>query len=149
MKKLALIMAGILLVSLVAAQLISFDSNITVSRARKNALSRVGTGIDTFTITALKCDGESCTANIYKKGAINTDITIPQKNCTEYETIEIREKTYPSPECKTWHTYTDAELVRLRDDAVEERLNQIADTQIARENPSQSEELEEGSITVK
>jgi len=146
MKKIILIIVGILLVSLVTAGIVMRDTFMDLKPVHRQALTRVGKGIDNIEISEMTCNGEECKVTLYEKGAINTDITILQY----YDTC-IRMEGLKEKRCEEWQRtyYTDAELEELRDALIKRRLTEIAKVRINRESEVKEVKLDEGRVIVR
>ena len=157
LNKLILGVIGIVLVmTLVSAALLSaFNTSVSIEKNRKTALTSIG--ITAPEIAPLTCDGDNCRTCMTDKKEVTCEfgdvgpcyqkvgagcVAIPQKYCSQYsEDDDIGE-------CNVWTDYTQQELETMLEEAVKQRLEDIADATIERQAKADSQKTDAGTITI-
>ncbi len=121
------------------------EKDVEMDEEKVLALARVGTGITGATVSPIICNTitEQCVSTIFKKGAINTEISLGLMLCTDVNA--------ESGECLASRQKTGAELEAEQEEAITNRLDEIAETQLAREGISEAyiAKLGKTEITIK
>ena len=92
-----------------------------------------------FTVGELVFDGNTGKARIYRKGLVNTDVTIQLMKCPNYDV---------NRNCTGWIEKSTAELEADRDEAIEARLKGIAEVAKQRIAKQLEAKVGKGDITV-
>jgi len=147
----------VLLVGIVVSQVL-ISKDVVLDKEQKIALA--DKGITAPTISPLLCDGTYCEAYLHQGNVSAGNVIIEQKYCEEYEVLDTftyncSYEDYYGLECEPWtritygecisiKEYTQEELDANLEKAVEKRLIEIADREIAKQE--KQEEIKGGEV---
>lgn len=143
------IMMVIVLAGFLIADVLSrTNSDITISKDSKTTLT--AKGITAPETTELICEDYKCSFKMYQEieGEIYNLGThyLKERYCESWS--ECEEEPCES-ECLSYHTYTNAELLEMKNSKIKEWLENYADVLDKRNAETKTEKLGGGTITIK
>lgn len=160
MKKLLLILLGIfLLVGVTAVGLNRTDTQLTIDKAKVDAIKTTGIASINVKASPITCDDKECWADVNQPNLIQTQFRIVKSYCSKNnepeeqcynETLKDKSKLICHTNCIEYTDYTATELISLRDAFVKSRIEEYADKIIADASKSGNVQIDDGGqITIK
>ena len=113
---------------------------------RTNNLQRIN-----IEVSEIECNNKDCYARVFQEGLINTEFRCSKDYCSRWENQTIEGTEEIELICIKYADYTSEELIKLRNEFVEKRLNDYAVVQKEREENQNNKiaKVGEGTLTPK